>query len=133
LADLFDRRARRPSSGINFVTAHDGFTLADLVTYEHKHTRQMARTMRERHNEITASTRHRGSTEDAGIDALRRRHRRNLLATLLFSQGTPMLLGGDEFGAPARQQQRLLQDNEISWLHWKYPPRNRNSCPSFAC
>jgi isoamylase len=123
-ADLFDRRARRPSSSINFITAHDGFTLADLVSYEHKHNDANGEDNRDGHNE-NSSVNHgiEGPTDDPVIDAMRRRHRRNLLATLVFSQGTPMLLAGDEFGRSQHgNNNAYCQDNEISWLDWTTGP-----------
>jgi isoamylase len=123
-ADLFDRRARRPSSSINFVAAHDGFTLADLVTYEHKHNEANGEDNRDGHNEnYSVNYGVEGQTDDDAVNALRRRHRRNLLATLLFSQGTPMMLGGDEFGRTQRgNNNAYCQDNEISWFDWNIPP-----------
>jgi isoamylase len=123
-ADFFDRRARRPSSSINFVAAHDGFTLADLVTYEHKHNEANGEDNRDGHNEnYSVNYGIEGPTDDPGINALRRRHRRNLLTTLLFSQGTPMVLWGDEFGRTQRgNNNAYCQDNEISWFDWKIPP-----------
>jgi isoamylase len=123
-ADLFDRRARRPSSSINFVTAHDGFTLADLVSCEHKHNEANGEDNRDGHNEnYSVNYGVEGPTDDPTINALRRRHRRNLLATLLFSQGTPMLLGGDEFGRSQKgSNNAYCQDNEISWFDWNIPP-----------
>ena len=123
-ADFFDRRARRPSSSINFVAAHDGFTLADLVTYEHKHNEANGEDNRDGHNEnYSVNYGIEGPTDDPGINALRRRHRRNLLTTLLFSQGTPMVLWGDEFGRSQRgNNNAYCQDNEISWFDWNIPP-----------
>jgi isoamylase len=122
-ADLFDHRARRPSSSINFVTAHDGFTLADLVSYERKHNEANGEDSRDGHNEnYSVHYGVEGPTDDPAINALRRRHRRNLLATLLFSQGTPMLLGGDEFGRSQKgNNNAYCQDNEISWFDWAVP------------
>jgi isoamylase len=123
-ADLFDRRARRPSSSINFVAAHDGFTLADLVTYEHKHNEANGEDNRDGHNEnYSVNYGVEGQTDDDAVNALRRRHRRDLLATLLFSQGTPMMQGGDEFGRTQRgNNNAYCQDNEISWFDWNIPP-----------
>lgn len=122
-ADLFDRHARRPSSSINFVTAHDGFTLADLVTYEHKHNEANGEDNRDGHNEnYSVNYGAEGVNEDPAINALRRQHRRNLLATLLFSQGTPMVLAGDEFGRTQRgNNNAYCQDDDISWFDWNVP------------
>ena len=119
-ADLFDRRARRPSSSINFVAAHDGFTLADLVSYELKHNEANGEANSDGHNEnYSVNYGAEGPTDDVAVTALRRRHRRNLLATLLFSQGTPMLLAGDEFGQGQKgNNNAYCQDSEISWLDW---------------
>ncbi len=119
-ADLFDHRGRAPSAGINFVTAHDGFTLNDLVSYENKHNEANGEDNRDGTNE-NYSINHgaEGPTDDQAIIAARRRHRRNLLATLLLSQGTPMLLAGDEFGRTQRgNNNAYCQDNDISWLPW---------------
>jgi isoamylase len=122
-ADLFDRAARRPSSSVNFVTAHDGFTLADLVTYEHKHNEPNGEDNRDGHNENSSVNYGvEGPSDDPAINAMRRRHRRNLLSTLIFSQGTPMLLAGDEFGRSQHgNNNAYCQDNDISWLDWAIP------------
>src|SRR5262249_43722930 len=119
-ADLFDRQHRRPYDSINFVTAHDGFTLRDLVSYEHKHNEPNREENRDGHN-ANYSTNYgvEGETQDPTISAIRRRQRRNLLATLLFSQGTPMLLAGDELGRSQRgNNNSYCQDNPASWLDW---------------
>ncbi len=120
-ADLFNRRGRKPWASVNFITAHDGFTLADLVSYNDKHNEANGEQNRDGHSEnLSWNCGAEGPTEDAGIRALRFRQMRNLLATLLLSQGTPMLLAGDEF---ARSQQgnnnAYAQDNEISWVDWE--------------
>ncbi|WP_049621068.1 glycogen debranching protein GlgX [Frateuria defendens] len=120
-ADLFDRRGRRPFASINFVTAHDGFTLNDLVSYEHKHNEANGEDNQDG-SDHNLSWNHgvEGPTENRTIDALRRQQMRNLLATLLLAQGTPMLLAGDEF---ARTQlgnnNAYCQDNEITWIDWQ--------------
>jgi isoamylase len=126
-ADLFDRAARRPSSSINFVTAHDGFTLADLVTYEHKHNESNGEDNHDGHNENSSVNYGvEGPSDDSAINAMRRRHRRNLLSTLIFSQGTPMLLAGDEFGRSQHgNNNAYCQDNDISWLDWAIPPEEQ--------
>ncbi|GBD44993.1 Glycogen operon protein GlgX [bacterium HR40] len=119
-ADLFQHQGRRPWASINFVTAHDGFTLHDLVTYARKHNEANGEENRDGsdHN-FSCNYGVEGPSEDPRVDAIRRRQMRNLLATLLLAQGTPMLLMGDEF---ARTQQgnnnAYCQDNEISWLDW---------------
>ena len=118
--DIYDKRGRRPWASVNFLTAHDGFTLNDLVSYN------------ERHNEANGEDNQDGSpdnrsfnfgaegpTDDAGIKAARERQKRNLLATLLFSHGAPMLLAGDEFGrSQDGNNNAYAQDSEISWVHW---------------
>jgi isoamylase len=118
--DIFNRMGRLPWSSVNFVTAHDGFTLADLVSYNEKHNEANG----EDNRDGTSDNRSwncgvEGPTEDAAILALRARQARNFLATLLLSQGTPMLLAGDEFGRTQRgNNNAYCQDNEISWLDW---------------
>jgi isoamylase len=120
-ADLFNKRGRKPWASVNFITAHDGFTLNDLVTYEQKHNETNGEDNRDGHDHsISCNYGVEGPTDDPDIRAVRLRQMRNMLATLLFSQGTPMILAGDEF---ARTQQgnnnAYAQDNEISWLDWE--------------
>jgi glycogen operon protein len=119
-ADLFDHDGRRPRSSINFVTAHDGFTLEDLVSYEHKHNEANQEDNRDgTDNNISANHGAEGATDDPAIIALRRRQRRNFLTTLLLSQGTPMLLAGDEFArTQGGNNNAYCQDTEISWVDW---------------
>jgi glycogen operon protein len=120
-SDLYENSARRPHASINFVTAHDGFTLADLVSYNEKHNEANLE------GEIPGESHNRswnhgaeGPTDDALIVELRRRQQRNLLATLLLSQGVPMILGGDEIGRTQRgNNNAYCQDNEISWYDWR--------------
>ncbi len=119
-SDLFNRRGRRPWGSINFVTAHDGFTLNDLVSYEQKHNGANLEDNRDGHNEnFSLNFGVEGPTRDAKIRRLRLQQMRNFLTTLLLSQGVPMLVAGDEF---ARTQQgnnnAYCQDNEVSWLDW---------------
>lgn len=120
-ADLFDRRQRRPWASVNFVTVHDGFTLQDLVSYAEKHNEANGEENHDGHNEnYSGNYGIEGPTDNSEIDELRRRQRRNFLATLLFSQGTPMLLAGDEFGRSQRgNNNAYCQDNDISWLDWR--------------
>jgi glycogen operon protein len=120
-ADLFDRRARRPWSTINYVAAHDGFTLHDVTSYGAKHNEANGEENRDGHNEnFTANYGVEGPAEDKAILDTRRRQSRNMLATLLFSQGTPMLLAGDEFGRTQRgNNNAYCQDNELSWIDWE--------------
>ena len=109
-SDLYEHDGRRPFASINFITAHDGFTLRDLVSYNDKHNEANLEGNRDGDNHNRSwNCGVEGPTDDPAINALRERQQRNFLATLFLSQGVPMLLGGDEI-APhaARQQQRLL-------------------------
>ena len=119
-SDLYGRSGRRPYASINYVASHDGFTLADLVAYNEKHNEANAEDNRDGHdNNLSWNCGAEGPTDDPSILALRARQRRNLLATLLFSQGVPMLLGGDELGrTQGGNNNAYCQDNELSWLHW---------------
>ena len=119
--DSFNRRGRRPWSSVNFVTAHDGFTLHDLVSYNERHNEANGEENRDGHGDnLSWNCGAEGPTDDAEIRALRERQKRNLLATLLLAQGTPMLLAGDEFGRTQRgNNNAYCQDNEISWVDWK--------------
>ena len=116
----FDRQGRKPWACVNFVTAHDGFTLNDCVTYEEKHNDANG----ENNNDGSSDNRSanygvEGPTDDPDIQAVRARQIRNMLATLLLSQGTPMLLAGDEFGrTQGGNNNAYCQDSEISWLDW---------------
>ncbi len=121
-SDLYEHSGRRPYASINFVTAHDGFTLRDLVSYNEKHNHANGEENRDGHND-NVSWNHgaEGATADPAILALRARQQRNFLATLFFSQGIPMLLAGDEFGRTQRgNNNAYCQDNEISWVDWKW-------------
>jgi glycogen operon protein len=120
-ADLFDKRGRRPWASVNFVTAHDGFTLNDLVSYDDKHNEANGEGNKDGHDH-NLSWNHgvEGPTNDPAIRELRFRQMRNILATLLFSQGTPMLLAGDEFARTQKgNNNAYAQDNEISWIDWE--------------
>ena len=119
-SDLYRADTRRPSASVNFITAHDGFTLNDLVSYDHKRNRENQEGNRdgESHNR-SWNCGVEGPTEDPAVLECRERQRRNLLATLLLSQGVPMLLAGDELGRTQRgNNNAYCQDNEISWLDW---------------
>ncbi|MCZ7525997.1 MAG: glycogen debranching protein GlgX [Acidimicrobiia bacterium] len=121
-SDLYESTGRRPFASINFVTCHDGFTLTDLVSYEQKHNEANGEANRdgESHNR-SWNCGVEGPTEDPGILALRARQRRNLLTTLLLSQGVPMLLSGDEIGRTQQGNNNVYcQDNELSWLDWEH-------------
>ncbi len=118
--DLFDHQGRRPWASINFVTAHDGFTLNDLVSYNDKHNLENGEGNRDgsTHNH-SWNCGVEGPTTDEAMNALRRQQRRNLLATLLLAQGTPMLLAGDEFGrTQLGNNNAYCQDNTLSWVDW---------------
>ena len=120
-SDLYQSDGRTPAASINFITAHDGFTLCDLVSYDHKH------------NEANGDDNHDGAdnndswnmgaegpTDDPAINALRERQMRNFLTTLMLSQGVPMLAGGDEFSRSQHGNNNCYcQDNEITWYDWK--------------
>ena len=119
-SDLFDRHARRPWASVNYVASHDGYTLADVVSYEQKHNEANGEDNRDGHNENYSSNwGAEGPTDDPTIGAIRARVQQGLLATVFFSHGTPMLLAGDEFSRTQRgNNNAYCQDNEISWLHW---------------
>jgi glycogen operon protein len=120
-AEKFNHRGRRPWASVNLVTAHDGFTLNDLVSYDEKHNDANG----EDNKDGTSDNRSanygvEGPTDDAAILALRERQKRNILATLFFSQGTPLLVAGDEFGRTQQgNNNAYCQDNEISWVDWE--------------
>ena len=118
--DFFDKRGRKPRSSVNFITAHDGFTLNDLASYNDKHNEANGEENRDgSSNNHSWNCGAEGPTKDAAVLKLRERQKRNLLATLLLSQGTPMILAGDEFGRTQRgNNNAYCQDNEISWLDW---------------
>jgi len=119
-ADLYEANGRDPFASINFVTAHDGFTLRDLVSYNVKHNMANGEGNRDGTDD-NRSWNHgvEGPTNDPEIEALRARQQRNFLATLVFSQGVPMLLGGDELGRTQRGNNNAwCQDNELSWFDW---------------
>ena len=119
-ADKFNRRGRRPWSSVNFVTAHDGFTLHDLTAYNDKHNEANGEGNRDgTSNNNSWNCGIEGETEDAAVLTLRERQMRNMMATLLMSQGTPMILAGDEFGRTQQgNNNAYCQDNEISWIDW---------------
>jgi isoamylase len=121
-SDLFNRRGRKPWSSINFITAHDGFTLNDLVSYNDKHNEANGEQNRDgSSNNRSSNYGVEGPTRERAIMELRERQKRNFLATLLFSQGTPMLLAGDEFGRTQQgNNNAYCQDNEISWVSWRH-------------
>ncbi len=119
-SDIYDRRGRRPWSSINFVTAHDGFTLQDLVSYNEKHNESNGEDNRDgSDNNNSWNCGFEGPTDYPEIVRLREQQKRNLLASLLLSQGLPMLYAGDEFGHSQHgNNNAYCQDNEINWLDW---------------
>ena len=119
-SDLYETDGRRPLASINFVTAHDGFTLHDLVSYNDKHNEANGEGNRdgESHNR-SWNCGVEGPTDDPEVRALRERQKRNFLATLLLSQGVPMISHGDELGRTQRGNNNVYcQDNELSWIDW---------------
>ncbi|HEY5273061.1 MAG TPA: glycogen debranching protein GlgX [Acidimicrobiales bacterium] len=120
-ADLYEEDGRRPSASINFVAAHDGFTLRDLVSYNEKHNEANLEDNRDGTDDNRSwNCGFEGPSEDPAVNALRARQQRNFLATLLLSQGVPMLLGGDELGRTQRGNNNgYCQDNELSWFDWR--------------
>lgn len=119
-ADLFEGSGRPPQASVNFITSHDGFTLRDLVSYASPHNLANGENNRDGHQH-NYSMNHgaEGETDDAEINALRQRQQVNMLATVLLSQGTPMLLAGDEFSnTQSGNNNAYAQDNEISWIDW---------------
>jgi isoamylase len=123
-SDLYQSDGRNPFASINFVTAHDGFTLRDLVSYDGKHNEANG----EENQDGTDDNRSwncgaEGPSDDPEVNALRERQQRNFIATLLLSQGVPMMLAGDEFGRTQQGNNNAwCQDNEISWLAWDHEP-----------
>jgi glycogen operon protein len=119
-ADLYEHSGRRPVASINFITAHDGFTVADLVSYNEKHNDANGEDNKdgESHNR-SWNCGAEGPTDDPKVRGLRARQQRNFLATLLLSQGVPMLLHGDELGRTQQgNNNTYAQDSELSWIHW---------------
>ena len=123
-ADRFDRDGRRPEASVNYLTAHDGFTLADLTSYERRHNAANGEGGHDGHSHnISDNMGHEGPTDDPAIAAARARRARNLLATLMLSQGTPMLLAGDEVGnGQAGNNNAYCQDNPLGWVDWSGGP-----------
>jgi glycogen operon protein len=120
-ADLYEHSARRPVASINFVTAHDGFTLRDLVSYNEKHNEANGEDNRDGESYNRSwNCGYEGPTDDPEVNALRARQQRNFLATLLLSQGVPMISHGDELGRTQQGNNNgFCQDNELTWIDWK--------------
>jgi glycogen operon protein len=125
-SDLYAWSGRRPHASINFVTAHDGYTLNDLVSYNDKHNEANGEENRDgESNNRSWNCGAEGPTDDPEINALRARQKRNFIATLMFSQGVPMLLAGDEIGRSQRgNNNAYCQDDEISWFPWHHADRD---------
>lgn len=119
-SDIFESRQRPPFASVNMITAHDGYTLTDVVSFEHRHNEANGEENRDGHqHNFSKNYGAEGNTDDKSILAARYRQRLNMLATLLFSQGTPMLLAGDEFGhTQGGNNNAYAQDNETTWLDW---------------
>lgn len=119
-SDIFSRNGRRTWASVNFVTAHDGFTLTDAVSYNGKHNeadQEGNRDGTDNNNSWNCGVE--GATEEPEVQRLRLKQRRNLISTLLLSQGLPMIVGGDEFGRTQHgNNNAYCQDNEVSWINW---------------
>src|SRR3954468_8493947 len=127
-ADLYEASGRKPHASVNFVTAHDGFTMQDLVSYNGKHNEANGEDNRDG-NDNNRSWNHgvEGPTDDPSINALRAQQKRNMIATLLLSQGVPMILAGDELGQTQNgNNNAYCQDNELSWLDWDLTNEERD-------
>ncbi len=126
-SDLYEHDGRRPYASVNFITAHDGYTLHDLVSYEHKHNEANLEDNRDGHNNnLSWNCGVEGETDDPAINELRARQQRNFIATLFLSLGVPMLLGGDEIDRTQRgNNNAYCQDDHVSWTDWELTPRKR--------
>ena len=124
-SDLYEGDGRNPYASINFITAHDGFSLHDLVSYDHKHNDANGEENRDGTDDnFSWNCGAEGLTDDKGIVALRERQKRNLFATLLFSQGVPMIYGGDELSrTKGGNNNTYCQDNDLSWFDWNLDER----------
>jgi len=127
-SDLYQSDGRSPVASVNFVTAHDGFTLADLVSFDHKHNEANGEDNRDGTDDNRSwNCGAEGLSTEPGVLALRGRQQRNFLATLLLSQGVPMLVGGDELGRSQRgNNNAYCQDNDISWVSWAEGPGDQD-------
>jgi glycogen operon protein len=126
--DIYDHLGRRPWASVNFLAAHDGFTLNDVVTYNDKHNEANGEENRDGSSDNRSwNCGVEGPTDDPAVNTLRSRQIRNLLGTLLLSQGTPMLLAGDEFGRTQRgNNNAYCHDDEISWFDWNFDDKGRS-------
>jgi glycogen operon protein len=126
-SDLYEHSGRKPYASINFVTSHDGFSMRDLVSYNHKHNEANGEGNRDGDNHnLSWNCGVEGPTDDPRIRALRVRQMKNLFTTLMFSQGVPMIRGGDELQHTARgNNNTYCQDNALSWLDWELEPEQQ--------
>lgn len=133
-SDVFESSHRQPWASINFITSHDGFTLHDLVSFEEKHNLENGEENRDgHHSNFSCNYGHEGVTEDEAINSLREKQKRNLLASLILSQGTPMIISGDELGHTKNgNNNAYCQDNEINWINWEALSQNNQSLNQFA-
>jgi isoamylase len=133
-SDLYEHSGRRPYASVNFITCHDGFTLKDLVSYNGKHNEANGEDNRDGNNDnLSWNCGAEGPSDDAAIRRLRGRQQRNFLATLLLSQGVPMLLAGDELGQSQRgNNNAYCQDNDLSWINWELSEEGKQLL-DFAC
>jgi glycogen operon protein len=127
-SDLYEANGKRPHASINFITCHDGFTLRDLVSYNEKHNEANGEGNRDGESYNRSwNCGAEGETDDPVVLEIRARQQRNFAATLLLSQGVPMLLGGDEFGRTQQgNNNTYCQDNELSWLNWGLQPEQKD-------
>ena len=133
-SDLYQEDGRNPYSSINYVVSHDGFTLHDVVSYNHKHNEANGEDNRDGHeNNLSCNYGHEGETDDPDTRRVRMQQKKNFLATMMFSQGVPMICGGDEIGRTQRgNNNAYCQDNEISWFDWHLDPED-NELFQFTC
>jgi isoamylase len=126
--DLYEHQGKRPFASINYVAAHDGFTLNDLVSYNEKHNEANGEANRDGDNNNNSwNCGVEGPTDDVEVNRLRRRQRRNLITTVLLSQGVPMILGGDEFGRTQQgNNNTYCQDSELNWFNWNWDDEGKS-------
>lgn len=133
-SDIFEHSGRPPSASINFITSHDGFTLRDLVSYQQRHNAANGEKNRDGHGEnLSENFGIEGPSDDPAITAMRRRQQRNLLATLIVSQGVPMLLAGDEIGrTQGGNNNAYCQDNATNWVDWTGADQHAQNLRTFV-
>ncbi|HEX8323716.1 MAG TPA: hypothetical protein VF595_07350, partial [Tepidisphaeraceae bacterium] len=133
-SDLYERGGRKPYASINFITAHDGFTLQDLVSYNEKHNEANGEGNNDGANDNESwNCGVEGPTDDPAVLALRERQKRNLFATMMFSQGVPMIYGGDELSFSKNgNNNTYCQDNELTWLNWSLEDTRKKAFLDFV-